>query len=93
MASWAHASGQALHDRPHERISTIIERFAENPAIITEYLWRELIQRQPAKRQAFLMQTSILAQFNVQLCNAVTGLANAETMLSEVAEENLFLIP
>ncbi len=32
--------GQALHDRPHERISTIIERFAENPAIITEYLWR-----------------------------------------------------
>ena len=85
--------GQTLQNRPHEQISAIIDRFAKNPAVIAEYLWKELIQRQPADRQAFLLQTSILDQFNAQACNAITGRTDAETMLSAIAEENLFLIP
>ena len=85
--------GQALQERALEQITDMIDRFASNPDVIAEYLWRELIQRQPAERRQFLLQTSILSQFNPGLCDAVTGQANAETMLESLREENLFLIP
>ena len=56
--------GQALQERPHDQIHAIIDRFARNPDFIADYLWRELIQRQPEERQQFLLRTSILDQFN-----------------------------
>ncbi len=85
--------GQALQERAQDQVQAIIDRFASNPDFIADYLWRELIQRQPEERQRFLLQTSILDQFNAQACNAVTGRSDAEAMLTAIAEENLFLIP
>jgi LuxR family maltose regulon positive regulatory protein len=85
--------GQALQEQAPEQISAIIDRFAANPDFIADYLWRELIERQPEDRKQFLLRSSILEQFNVQLCNTVTGGTDAELQLVAVAEENLFLIP
>ena len=85
--------GQALQERGHHQISALIDRFAQNPDFIADYLWTELIQRQPEERQQFLLRTSILDQFNADVCDAVTGRGDAESMLASVAEANLFLIP
>ena len=84
--------GQALREREHEQLSVIIDDFSHNPDFIADYLWKELTLRQPADRQAFLLQTSILSQFNPRVCDAVTGRTDSQSTLAALKEENLFLI-
>lgn len=43
--------------------------------------------------QNFLLHTSILEQFNVDLAAQVSGIENARTILTRLEEQNLFLIP
>lgn len=85
--------GQALQEREQGQIGAIIDRFSNNPEFIADYLWKELIQSQAADRQRFLLQTSILSQFDPALCDAVTGRSDSDALLDELLEENLFLIP
>lgn len=68
-----------------------LARISENYHYILDYLTTEVLQQQPRALQLFLLQTSILEQFNIPLCNAVTGQNHAQMMLEEIERAN-FLI-
>lgn len=62
---------------------------------ITDYLLSEVLHRQSATIQQFLLSTSILTRFNGDLCDALLGLpyGNGQMQLEELERRNLFLVP
>ena len=60
---------------------------------ILDYLVEEVLQQQPHAVQQFLLRTSILEQFCAPLCDAVTGQAGSHTILHELEDANVFIIP
>ena len=52
-----------------------------------------MLQRQPDRVQAFLLQTCILGRLNGPLCDAVTGQGGGKAMLEALDRGNLFLVP
>ena len=58
---------------------------------IADYLLGEVLERQPAELQRFLLETSILDELTAPLCAAVTGRADAGAVLARLARENLFV--
>lgn len=69
-----------------------INRFSSNNHYILEYLTNEVLDRLPENEQEFLLQISILPQFNPSLCDAVTGRSDSQTFLDRFWKANLFLI-
>lgn len=70
-----------------------IARFSSNNHYILEYLTNEVLDRLPENEQQFLLQISILPQFNPPLCDAVTGRSESQAFLDHFWKANLFLIP
>ena len=58
---------------------------------IADYLLGEVLERQPAELQRFLLETSILDELTAPLCAAVTGRVDAGAVLARLARENLFV--
>ncbi len=58
---------------------------------IFEYLAGEVFRRQSAERQTFLLHTAILVQMEAAVCNALPGITDAQSMLDQLEQENLFL--
>ena len=60
---------------------------------IAEYLTSEVLERQPAEIQEFLISTSILRVLTPAACTLATGRDDAGDLLQLVAREELFLMP
>ncbi|MCP4415675.1 MAG: hypothetical protein GY805_03570 [Chloroflexi bacterium] len=73
--------------------SQFIRTFASSNRFIFDYLAEEVLERQPPELQDFLLQTSILAQMNSQLCAAVLEQDEAQGTLKQLEQNNVFLIP
>ena len=58
---------------------------------IADYLLGEVLERQPAELQRFLLEMSILDELTAPLCAVVTGRAGAGAVLARLARENLFV--
>jgi LuxR family transcriptional regulator, maltose regulon positive regulatory protein len=58
-----------------------------------DYLAQEVLARQSAARQGFLLRTSILGTLMPDLCDAVLGRSDSAAMLRALEEESLFLEP
>ena len=63
----------ALSMQGRDDIPAFIASFAGDDRYIVDYLVEEVLQRQPADRRRFLLETSILSRLNGSLCEAVTG--------------------
>ncbi len=63
--------GLSLQGRPDA--SAFIQSLSGTHRFILDYLTEEVLARQPAEVQAFLLRTSILAQLTAELCDAVTS--------------------
>ena len=59
---------------------------------IAGYLTGEVLERQPAELQQFLLRTSVLDQLCPGLCRAVTGNDDAHHLLARLARDNLFVV-
>ncbi|PDV97791.1 LuxR C-terminal-related transcriptional regulator [Candidatus Chloroploca asiatica] len=81
----------SLQDRAD--VHTFIQAFTGSQHLVLEYLVEEVLTRQPASLQAFLLETSILQRMCAPLCNAVTAKTASEHALSDLQRRNLFLIP
>ena len=73
--------------------SAFIRSFKGDNRYIVDYLVSEVLSQQSAEIRHFLLQTSILERFNVQLCNAVTQNASSQQVLEQIDQARLFLIP
>jgi LuxR family maltose regulon positive regulatory protein len=60
---------------------------------IAAYLTAEVLDKQPAAVQDFLLTTSVLEELTPALCKLVTGRDDAGELLSLVARQELFIIP
>jgi len=90
---------QDLHALPHEAARTqfiaLLDTCDEPPELwltAEAYLREELFDDLPRSLRTFLMQSSILSTFRVEMCQQVTGMANAAELLQELYQRNLFLL-
>ncbi len=74
-------------------VSQFISDFNGDDRYVVDYLFNEVIDRQPPEIQEFLLKTSILEKLNVALCNAVTERDDAREMIDFLLRHNLFLVP
>lgn len=70
-----------------------IAEFSGDDRYIADYLLEEVLSRQPAYVQDFLLTTSILDRINAQICNELTGRHDGQAILNLLDRENLFIIP
>lgn len=83
----------ALAMKGREDVAAFISAFTGSHRFILDYLTEEVLKRQPAELQAFLLQTSILDRMCGPLCDAVTGRTDGQPILELLEHSNLFLIP
>jgi LuxR family maltose regulon positive regulatory protein len=81
----------SLQKNPDKR--AFVKAFSGDHRYIADYLLDEALTIQPPHIQNFLLQTSILEQFNSSLCNAVTDRNDSQEVLAELGKANLFLVP
>jgi LuxR family transcriptional regulator, maltose regulon positive regulatory protein len=81
----------SLQGRPDS--DGFLDAFTGTHRYVLDYLSEEVLERQPGRLRAFLLQTSILERLSGPLCDAVTGDADGQDMLEEIERANLFLVP
>ena len=83
----------ALSMQGRDDVAGFIAGFAGDDRYVVDYLAEEVLQRQPDRVQAFLLQTSILGRLSGPLCDEVTGQGGGKAMLEALDRGNLFLVP
>ena len=71
----------------------VIEDFTGDDRHLADYLRDEVLARLPERVRGFLLATAILDRLTAPLCEAVSGLADAQEVLEELDRQNLFVIP
>ena len=76
----------------HPAVSSFIARLSSlsREALFT-YLAHEVLARQPADIQAFLLRSAILAELEPGACDAILGLTTSATLLRALERRGLFL--
>ncbi len=73
--------------------SEFIATLSGSHRFILSYLTEQVLSRQPEDIQQFLLQTAILDKLTGDLCDAVTGRSDGRTLLRQLFNANLFLVP
>lgn len=73
-------------------MANALAAFTGTHRFVFEYLSEEVLSRQPAAVQAFLLQTSILDRLSGSLCDAITGQEGSQAMLESLERANLFVV-
>src|SRR6516225_1259427 len=67
--------------------------FGGEDRFISEYLESELLARLSEQQRAFLTRTAVLERMSGPLCEAVLEVPGAATMLADLAQSNMLLVP
>jgi LuxR family maltose regulon positive regulatory protein len=83
----------ALALRGHPDPSRFVQRLHGGQGAIADYLLDEVLARQPADVQAFLLHTALLERLCAPVCIALTGRDDSQHLLCWLETANLFLLP
>ncbi|MGN6756212.1 MAG: LuxR C-terminal-related transcriptional regulator, partial [Thermomicrobiales bacterium] len=85
----------ALSLQGQEDPASFVQVFTGSHHFVMDYLVEEVLQRQPASVQTFLLYTSILERMCGPLCDAVLRAppGHGQAMLEYLERANLFLVP
>ena len=83
----------ALSLRGHADVAAFVATFSGSHRFVLDYLAEEVLERQPEQVRGFLLETSLLDRLSGELCDAVTGRSDGQTMLEAIEAAGLFLIP
>lgn len=83
----------ALSLRGQSDAKRIVATFSGSHRYVLDYLTTEVLERQPEPVRSFVLETSVLDRLCGELCDAVTGRADGQSMLEIIERANLFLIP
>ena len=79
---------------------SFVSAFTGSSRYLVDYLLDEVLARRPEGTKEFLLHTSILERMNGSLCDAVLGLSQgdspvsqSEDTLEQLERANLFLVP
>lgn len=81
----------ALSLQGQEDPTEFVASFTGSHRYIVDYLFEEVLARQSADVQRFLMETSILNRLCGPLCDALQGHSGGQAMLERLEANNLFL--
>ncbi len=73
-------------------VSGFLAAFTGSHRFVLDYLSEEVLSRQPAVVQTFLLHTSILERLSGTLCDAVAGQQGGQAMLEALDRANLFVV-
>jgi LuxR family maltose regulon positive regulatory protein len=73
-------------------VAAFLAAFTGSHRYVLDYLSEEVLARQPAAVQTFLLHTSILERLSGPLCDAVTGQEGSQAMLEALERANLFVV-
>ncbi len=76
-----------------EDADAFVERFTGSDRHVADFLLDEVLDRQPDDVRDFLLCTSVLDRLRGDLCEQVTGMPDAASLLRRVEADNLFLVP
>ncbi len=82
----------ALSLQGREEVAGFIATFTGSHRYVVDYLVEEVLLRQPADVQDFLVQTCILDRLSGPLCDAVRGQGDSQVRLAHLERSNLFLV-
>jgi LuxR family maltose regulon positive regulatory protein len=82
----------ALSLRGRSDVSAYLAAFTGSHRYVLDYLSEEVLTRQNASVQSFLLHTSVLDRLSEPLCDAVTGKSGSQAILEELDQANLFLV-
>ncbi|MDX2382072.1 MAG: AAA family ATPase, partial [Acidimicrobiia bacterium] len=68
-----------------------VARFAADDELVSSYLFREVLDRQPPDLRAFLLDISVLDRITPALCDLVRGRQDSGELLDRCRAESLFL--
>jgi LuxR family transcriptional regulator, maltose regulon positive regulatory protein len=74
-------------------VKGFIRSFTGSQRYILDYLMEEVLSKQPAAVQDFLLQTSILDRLAAPLCDAVTARHDSYDVLRKLEGANVFIVP
>jgi len=77
----------------HRDPDVFLQAFSGSNAAIAEYLAEDVLAKQPEAVRDFLLRTSILAQLDAPLCDALLDRDDSRDMLAQIERANLFLVP
>jgi LuxR family maltose regulon positive regulatory protein len=83
----------ALSLQGQSDVTQFVATFSGSHRYILDYLTTEVLERQPEPVRAFLLDTSVLDRLCSELCDAVTGRTDSQSMLEVIERANLFLVP
>ena len=83
----------ALSLRGQSDVAGFVAAFTGSHRYVLDYLTEEVLERQPARVRAFLLETSVLERLSGALCDAVTGRPGSQLLLEQIEREGLFLVP
>ncbi|MEO6891835.1 MAG: hypothetical protein ABI456_19720 [Ktedonobacteraceae bacterium] len=82
-----------LSMRGRQDLSGFIQTFTGRHRYIFDYLAEEVLVRLSEEVQQFLLATSILSSMCAPLCDALTGRAEGQTLLTQLEQANVFMVP
>ncbi len=82
----------ALSMRSGDDLHGLVASFAGSHRYILDYLIEEVFRQQSPGVQDFLLRTSILERLTASLCSAVTDRDDAQQVLAELDQANLFVV-
>jgi len=83
----------AISMRGRKDLADFVETFTGSHHFVLDYLTEEVLHRQPAHIQSFLLDTSILNRLCGPLCQALTGREDSQELLEEIERVQLFIVP
>jgi len=81
----------AMNARTRPQEAGRITRIAGDQPIVTDYLWDEVLGRQPPETRLLMLRTSITEQTSGSLADALTGQQGAGRTLERLSRENSFV--
>jgi LuxR family maltose regulon positive regulatory protein len=83
----------ALSMRGRSDLDAFVAAFTGSHRFVIDYLLEDVLEHEPEQVQTFLQETSILDRLTAQLCDAMTGRTDGQTMLERAERQNLFVVP
>jgi LuxR family transcriptional regulator, maltose regulon positive regulatory protein len=77
----------------HPDPERFVAEFSGSDRTVAEYLIAEMLERQPADVQDFLLRTSLLDRVGGELADLLTGRSDSERILLALADANAFVLP
>jgi LuxR family maltose regulon positive regulatory protein len=81
----------AMRARSQVRESGRITDIAGDEPLVTDYLWDEVLGRQPPEIRLFMLRTSVAGQLSGDLADALTGEPGGARTLERLSRENSFV--